>query len=340
MQPAHHPRGWVWAGDNTRPTGLSPSSCPIPQLWKRGRSWLQHREPRGDKGQCHISHPWSPSLSQHQGWTPLGISLGTLLHISGGISQGHVPMEPMCLSAWITSPPSAPASPVRTSCRCPGQRMRSGKAFSNVPPLLSLPLPPSHPSETPRVTAFIFSFQSLTLLLPGASHPLCPCGRGLVILPKCCAKPLGWLSHLGHLVPPAAHLGQGGEQSSLLGLQHPQCRTILVGRSLCRSLYAVLGGKSLLVLKFSQIWLIFCPSLHFLWFHHPQTVAWAFSSAPLGAVALLEGCRDPLQLRRCSAEGNALHGMMILLIHGVLWGIMATRAPPTSAGHHSMICCS
>lgn len=84
--------------------------------------------------------------------------------------------------------------------------------------LQQYPFPPSHPSETPRVTTFIFSFQSLTLLLPGASHPLCPCGRGLVILPKCCAKPppLGWLSHLGHLVPPAAHLGEGGEQSSLL----------------------------------------------------------------------------------------------------------------------------
>lgn len=78
-----------------------------------------------------------------------------------------------------------------------------------------------------------------------------------------------------------------------LGLQHPQCRTILVGRSLCRSLHPVLRGKSLLVLKFSQIWLVFCPFLHFLWFHHPQTVAWAFSSAPSGAVALLEGCRDP-----------------------------------------------
>ena len=227
MQPPQRSGGWVRAGTPTGPHvpwGCLPLHAPSCSSGKGDAPPSSMGSPAGDEGQCHIPSPVT-ELVPAVGLDPLGYPSGDpsahcrLGVLISGISQGHVPMGPTCLSAWRASPPSAPPDPVSTSYRHLGQSMRPGKAFSDAPLYQVSPCPtPAHRGLPEQQCLLIF----LPLLHPVAPQSQVqlrtrhvPVAKGRSLCPGAAQspRPLGWLSHPGHLEAPTPRLRQGGEQS-------------------------------------------------------------------------------------------------------------------------------
>lgn len=80
------------------------------------------------------SHLLSPSLSHHQGWTPLGM----LLHITALVFLVAFPKDTWPWTPQISVPGEHHLSyphpdPLSTSCRCVGQSKKPGSALSSAP---------------------------------------------------------------------------------------------------------------------------------------------------------------------------------------------------------------